>query len=71
MTDSLLDIDDHLPGAGFIPAPIKVFGRDPKLYDEIAGQILGLDFASLLPPQPDQCRVIIPHDDPGIGAANK
>ena len=71
MAHSLLDVGDDLPGTGFIPAAIKLFSRDPKLHDEIAGQIFRLDFPPLLAPQPDQRFLITAHDDPGIRAANK
>ena len=67
---SLLNVGDHLPSIGLVPAPIEVLGRDPELDHKIAGQVLRLDLAPLLPPQPDQRRLITSHDDPGIGAAN-
>ena len=41
-----------------------------ELDDEVAGQVLGLGFAALLPPQAEQGRLIAAHDDPGIRAAN-
>ena len=71
MAHSLLNIDDHLTGTGFIPAAIEVFGGEAKLDDEIAGQIFGLDLSPLLPPEPDQRLLIIAHDDPGIRAADE
>src|SRR5215469_18655571 len=71
MTDSLLHVGDHLPGTGLIPAPIEVLGRKSELNHEIAGQVLRLGFSTLLPPQPDQRRLVTPRDDPGIRTANK
>jgi hypothetical protein len=71
MSNSLLNVGDHLPGTHLIPAAIELFGRDPKLHHQIAGQIFRLDLAALLPPQPDQRFLISSHDDPGIGAADK
>jgi hypothetical protein len=66
-----LDVGDHLPGIGLVPAAVELLSRDPELDYEIAGQILRLDPAPLLPPQPDQRRFIISHDDAGIGAADE
>jgi hypothetical protein len=45
-----LDIDQDLPGVGFIPVPIKVLGGYAELYDQISGQILRLDLTALFPP---------------------
>jgi hypothetical protein len=66
-----LDVDDDLPGIGLIPAPVQLLGCDPELDDEVAGEILRLGLAALLPPQPQQSRFVVPHDDPGVGAANE
>ena len=71
MLDPPLDVRDRLTGIELVPAPIEVLGREAKLDDQIAGQVLGLDLAALFPPQPDQCRLVRAHDDPGIGAADK
>ena len=45
-----LDIREDLAAVGLEPAPVQVFGRKPKLNDEIAGQILRLDLAAFLLP---------------------
>jgi hypothetical protein len=37
-------------GVALIPAPVEVLGDDAELDDEIVAEILGLDFATLLPP---------------------
>jgi hypothetical protein len=42
-----------------------------KLDDEIAGEVLGRDFAALFPPQPQEGGFIIAHNDPGIRAADE
>ena len=68
MPDYTLDVGDHLPGIGLIPAPIEVLGHHPKLDDEIAGQILRLGLAALFPPEPEQRLLITAHDDPGVRA---
>ena len=65
----LLHVDDAPAGIGLIPAPIKGLSRQPELYDQIAGEVLRLDLAALLPPQPDQGSLVLAHDGPGVGAA--
>ena len=69
MADVLLHVDDAPAGIGLIPAPIKGLSRQPELYDQIAGEVLRLDLAALLPPQPDQGSLVLAHDGPGVGAA--
>ena len=54
VADVPLDIRNDAPGIGLIPVPIKVLGHHSKLDNEIAGQVLRLDLAALLPPQPYQ-----------------
>jgi hypothetical protein len=71
MADSLLDVGDHLPAIGLVPAPIEILGGDAELNYEIAGQVLRLDFSPFLLPQPDQRLLVAPHDDPGIRAADE
>ena len=43
----------------------------PELDDQVAGQVLRLDLAALLPPQPQQGRLVVAHDDPGVRAADE
>ena len=64
--DLPLDIGNHLPRIGLVPAPIEVLGHDPELDDEVARQVLRLDLAALFPPQPDQRLLVVAHDDPGV-----
>src|SRR5262249_40529535 len=70
VTDLLLNVGDDLPGIGLIPAPIEILGGKPELDHQIAGQVFRLDFSPLLPPQPDQRRLVASHNDPGIRAAD-
>jgi hypothetical protein len=46
-----LDILDYMAAVKLVPPPIEVFGHRAKLDDEVSRQILGLDFATLLPPE--------------------
>jgi hypothetical protein len=71
MPDLLLDIGKDLAAIDLIPAAVQVLGRKAELNNEIARKVLRLDFAPLLPPQPDQRLLVIAHNDPGIRAANK
>ena len=54
-----------------IPVAVEGFGDHPKLDDEVAREVLRLDLAALLPPQPDEGGFIIAHDDPGVRAADE
>jgi hypothetical protein len=56
---------------GLIPAPVQPFCGHAKLNNQVSGEVLRLNLAPLLPPQPHQGGLIVPHDDPGVGAANK
>ena len=66
-----MDVGDHLSGIGLVPAAIELLGGNPELDYEVAGQILGLDLTPLLPPQPDQRRLVVVHNDPGVRAADE
>jgi hypothetical protein len=61
-----LDVLDDLAGVALEPLPIEGLGYDPKLHDEVGGEVLGLDLASLFLPEPKQGCFIIAHNDPGI-----
>ena len=71
MEDLALDVGDDLTGIGLVPAPVKVFGDDPELDDEVAGQVLRLDLAAFFPPQPQQGGLIVAHNDPRVRAADE
>src|SRR5947209_6756920 len=60
-----------MPVLPTIPFSVEVFGDPAELYDQIAGEVLGLDFASLFPPQPQQGGFVVAHDDAGLRAAEK
>ena len=51
--------------------PIERLGHDPELDNEVAGQVLWLDFAALLPPEADKGGFVIAHDSPGVRAADE
>ena len=62
---------DRLAGIALIPAPIEVLGHDPELDDQVVGEVLRLDLAALLAPEPEQGGLVVAHDDPGVRAANE
>jgi hypothetical protein len=41
------------------------------LDDEVVGQVLRLRFAAFLVPEAEQGRLILPHNDPGVRAADE
>src|SRR5580704_19397808 len=45
---------DGPPGIALIPVPIEGLGHEAELGDEIAGEVLGFDFAALLLPEAQQ-----------------
>ena len=71
MPDPALDVRDDLRRSCARTRPVEVLGHDPELDDQIAGEVLRLGLAALLPPQPEQGRLIVAHDDPGVGAADE
>ena len=62
---------EDLTGIALVPTPVQFFGRNPKLDNEIAGQILRFDLTTLLPPQPEEGGFIIAHNDAGVRATDE
>ena len=60
-----------MPGVALEPMPVEGFSHEPELDDEVAGQVLRLDLAAFLAPQPQQSRFVIAHNDPGVRAADE
>ena len=60
-----------LAGIALVPVPVEGLGHDAELDDEVAGEVLGLDLAALFPPEAQQGRLVIAHDDPGVRAADE
>jgi hypothetical protein len=67
----LLYVCKQLSGIDLIPASVQVLGRNTKLDNKVAGQVLRLDFPALFPPQPEQGGFIIADDDPDVGATDE
>src|SRR5215470_1670410 len=62
----------NLPAAvALIPRAIEILGNPPELHDEVAGKVLWLGLAPLLPPKVGQGRLVTAHDDPGVRAADE
>jgi hypothetical protein len=66
-----LHLGDDLSGISFVPVSVEVLGHHPELDNEIGGQVLRLDFAALFPPEPEEGRLAVAHDDPGVRAADE
>ena len=49
-----LHVLDAVTGVALIPAPVEVLGDRAELDDQVVGEILRLDLAALLAPQPNQ-----------------
>ena len=60
-----------LAGIALVPVPVEVLGHGAELDDQVAGEVLRLDLAALLPPEPEQGGFIVAHDDPGVRAADE
>ena len=71
MKDLPLHLGHDLAGVAFVPVPVEMLGHGAELDDQVAGQVLGLDLAALLPPEPEQGRLVVAHDDPGVRAADE
>jgi hypothetical protein len=46
-------------------------GHDAELNDEVGGEVLGLDFAALFQPEPDEGGLVIALDGASIRAADE
>ena len=55
----------------FIPAPVEVLGNHAELDNQIAGKVLRIDFAALLPPKAEQGSLVLSHNDPSVRAADE
>jgi hypothetical protein len=66
MAGPLLDVRDNAPSIGLVPASVKALSGESELDNEIAGQVLRLNLASLFSPQPQQGGLVSSHDGSGI-----
>jgi hypothetical protein len=71
MLHPALNRTDDLAGLVLVPRPVQMLGDDPELDDKVAGQVLRLGLAALLPPQLEQGLFVLAHDDPRIRAADE
>jgi hypothetical protein len=71
VSEVLLDVSDGAASIAFVPAPIQVLRDDPKLDEQISGQVLRLKLAALFAPKPNERGLIIAHDNAGVRTANK
>jgi hypothetical protein len=71
MANPSLNVFDHVPCAALVPGPVQLPCNRAELDDEILAQVLGHDFPSLFPPEPNEPRFVVAHDDAGVGAADE
>ena len=71
MLHAALDRCEDLAGVVLEPMAVEGLGRDPKLDDQVRGEVLGRDLAAFFPPEADKCGFIIAHDNAGVKAANE
>ena len=71
MLHPALDVLDRLAGVPLVPTPVEVLGHGSELDDEVVGKVFRLDFASFFVPKPNQRRLIVAHNNPGVRAADE
>jgi hypothetical protein len=71
MLDEALDVADAATGVALVPGSVEFFRCCTQLYDQIAREVLGLDFPPFFAPEAHEGRLISTHDDAGVGAADK
>ena len=71
MAHPALDIFDVLPVVRSYHCRFRGSVASPKLDDEIVGQVFRLGLAPFLAPEAEQSGLVVPHDDPGVGAADE
>ncbi len=71
MENPPLHVRDEVARVLFVPVPVQLLGYAPKLDDEVAGQILGLDLSALFAPEAEQGGLVVSHDDTGVRAAGR
>ena len=67
--DPPLYLRNEMPGIALEPMPIEGLGHEAKLDDEIGGEVLRLNLAAFLAPQPQQGGLVAPHNDASVGAS--
>ena len=50
MAGPLLDICDDPSRVGLVPAPVQLLGGEAELHNQVAGQVLWVDFAAFFLP---------------------
>ena len=71
MPDLPLDVRDDLTGIRLVPAPVQLLSGQAELNEEVAGQVLWFPLAAFFPPEAEERRLVVAHDDPRIGAPYK
>ena len=58
-------------GISFEPLAVEVLRDDPKLDNQVAGEVLRFDFSTLLAPEAEERGFVLPHNDPGVRTADE
>jgi hypothetical protein len=61
MPEPMLNAFDGLPRVALVPLPVEAFGHAAELDDEVAGEVLRLGLAPLLPPEAEEGGFVVPH----------
>jgi hypothetical protein len=64
--DLPLHVGHDVPRVVFVPVPVQGLGHGAELDQKLAGQVSRLDLAALLLTEPEQGRLVLPHDNSGI-----
>ena len=59
MKNPPLHLGDDLAGIALVPVPVELLGHGAELDNKVAREVLRLDFAALLPPEPKQGGLIV------------
>jgi hypothetical protein len=71
MLDPTLDIGDVPAGIALVPGAVELLSGRAKLYEQVAGQVLGIRLSPLFAPESDQVRFVASHDDAGVRATDE
>jgi hypothetical protein len=67
----MLHVGNDLSGIGLVPTPVQLLSSQSELDEKVGGEVLRLDLAAFFPPKPQEGGLIVPHDDPGVRAADE
>src|SRR6516165_8183753 len=69
MPELSLHVVDRIARVAFVPGPVQLLRDAAELDDEVLAQVFWFGLTPLFTPEPDESRLVIAHDDAGVGAA--